>query len=538
VRLKCSPPREARGGAGEGARRGRNEARRGGTIPVWESAKADFGPLLPRSRGFIRPGRDAGHIELKQDHSHLARHQIFSQHTSSIRMATVTSSPAKSRPRPAEAPQAPPPDAARYVRAFRAIAGLAFLASLALSYPLWVGSRDYPLVPLIPGLQLPAPLDAVLFGAMCLALLGAALLPRPNRFLVAVPAIGVVWAVLDQSRWQPYLAWYLTAAVCLLLAERSPTASGMKQAAEWALAPVQLLTCCMYVYSGLHKLNHHYLTTDFILTVRPLLGWLHVTPSTLPAGAVHGAALASALAELGLGALLMAPRGRRAAVIGLTAIHAFILLMIGPLGAGWNRVVWPWNVAAVAALWLLFWPAAPYERLRAFVRAWWKRDGAGKRGAAAAVPRPQRLAWNAVLVLFGAMPALSFVGLWPASLSFRLYAGKERIALIYYDAKQPGALPPAALAASRAPGEVNLLAWSQAELNAAPVMDDRVLLGIGRSLARRSPAGVVGLLIASEPALLTGRRTTRFFVFRGPALEPVDASAEYTVELHEDTGAR
>ncbi|HET7461908.1 MAG TPA: hypothetical protein VFJ82_11700 [Longimicrobium sp.] len=416
--------------------------------------------------------------------------------------------------------------------------GLAFLASLAVSYPLWVGSRDYPLVPLIPGLHLPSPLDTVLFGAMCLALLGAAVLSRPRRFLQAVLAIAAVWAVLDQSRWQPYFAWYLTAAACLLLAEGRAAAQGSKHGAAWALAPVQLLTCCMYLYSGLHKLNFHYLHTDFILTARPLLGWLHVAPASLAGGAVWGLAIASALAELGLGILLMVPRGRRVAVIGLTAMHAFILLMIGPLGTGWNRVVWPWNVAAVAAVWLLFWPAAPYERFRAFVRAWWRREDGNRRGAAAGLPRAQRIAWVAVLVLFGAMPALSFMGLWPASLSFQLYAGKERIALLYYDAKQPHALPPAALAASRAPGEVNLLAWSQAELNAAPVLDDRVLLGIGRSLARRSPTGLVGLLIASPPALTTGERTTRFFVFRGPALEPVDASAEYTVQLHEDTGAR
>jgi len=40
-------PREARGGAGEGAGRGRADASLDAPAPSSESAKADFGPLLP-----------------------------------------------------------------------------------------------------------------------------------------------------------------------------------------------------------------------------------------------------------------------------------------------------------------------------------------------------------------------------------------------------------------------------------------------------------------------------------------------------------
>ncbi|HET7230714.1 MAG TPA: hypothetical protein VFJ16_11970 [Longimicrobium sp.] len=63
-------------------------------------------------------------------------------------------------------------------------------------------------------------------------------------------------------------------------------------------------------------------------------------------------------------------------------------------------------------------------------------------------------------------------------------------------------------------------------------------IDIGQSLARRASQACHGLLIARPPALLTGQRTTRYFVFRGPAQEPADASAEYTVDLHEDMGVQ
>lgn len=428
-------------------------------------------------------------------------------------------------------------DAERYVRFFRAVLALCFLASLALSMPLWLTGRDYPLVPLVDGLpQPPPPLDAVVFAAMLAALAGAALVRRPRRFLQAVLAIAGAWAVLDQNRWQPYLAWYLVGAWCLLLGERA-TEGKPKPASVWHVAPLQLMTCCMYVWSGLHKLNHHYLATDFILTAEPLLGWLGVDPASIPTRIVAALALGSALLEVGCGVLLALPRRRRVGVVGLTLMHLFILLMIGPLGAGWNRVVWPWNVASVAALWLLFWPRATGGQLGSFVTAWRARRTAlpGRR-AAKAVPRAVGYTALAVLIVFGALPALSFAGTWYASLSFQLYAGKERIGLLYYDAGRPGALPPAAARAVRTPGQVNLAAWSLAELNAAPVLEDRVLLSMARTLARRAPQADIRLLIAGPPSLTSGEREVKFFAFPLPDLEAVDVTDQYDVHLDETSG--
>src|SRR5687768_1245701 len=97
--------------------------------------------------------------------------------------------------------------AARELRWFRAALGLCVLATLLLSHRAWLSSgRDYPLVPVVAGLpQPPFPVDWLLFTGMAAALLGMAFARRPRPYLVAVLSIALVWAVLDQTRWQPYL---------------------------------------------------------------------------------------------------------------------------------------------------------------------------------------------------------------------------------------------------------------------------------------------------------------------------------------------
>jgi len=429
------------------------------------------------------------------------------------------------------------PDAATdtRIRWFRAVLAGCFLGSLALSPRLWLTGRGYPLVPLVDGLpQPPPPLDAALLAAMGLSLAGAALARRPRRFLQAVLAIGALWALLDQTRWQPYFAYYLAAAFTLLLYERTGSAPAPPRAR--ALAPFQLLVCCMYAWSGLQKLNHHYLATDFPLLAGSVLKGFGVRVASLPGSLTSSLALLSAVLELAFGVLLCAPRLRRVGVVGLTAMHGFILASIGPLGEDYNRVVWPWNLASIAALWLLFWPAGTGTQVAAFARAWWRKPlGSAVPGA---VPRRLALAWITVALVFGLLPALSFSGRWYASLSFQLYAGKERIALINYDARRQGALPPAAVRAAAAPGQVNLLAWSLAELGATPVLEDRVLLRIGRSLARAAPAANVAVIVAGPPALTTGERRTRYLVFPPPRFEPVDQTERVDVHLDESPPLR
>ncbi len=103
-------------------------------------------------------------------------------------------------------------------------------------------------------------------------------------------------------------------------------------------------------------------------------------------------------------------------------MHLVILWCIGPYGLNYNRVVWPWNVAMMALLPMLF--------LRT-------KD----------LPGPRILAIDSsvfhkvVLVFALVCPALSHVGLWNEYASFRLYAGRYRFATVYLSQRLIDTLP-------------------------------------------------------------------------------------------------
>jgi uncharacterized membrane protein YphA (DoxX/SURF4 family) len=408
----------------------------------------------------------------------------------------------------------------RSLRWFRAALGLCYLASLLLSYKAWLSSgRHYPLVPAVDGLpQPPFPVDWLLLGAMTAALLGMSFARRPRPYMVVVLAITGVWMLLDQTRWQPYIQTYVLGTVCLLLGEMSSVRAASASPGRWHIAPLQLGLSAMWAYAGLHKLNVAYPERYFPRMVGPALVRLGVEAGDA-ARMLYWPAVASAVLEMTCGLALLWPRTRRLGVLGLTGMHLFLLLLLGPLGYSYNRVVWPWNVVVLAALWLLFWPRAAGDRFDAFMRAGWRRLR-GRGGEPA--PRPVRLVWRGVILFFVLLPLLSFVHMWDALLSFHLYSGKERVAWIEYPPAQRAALPAAVVATERRPGQIDFIRWSMREMDVYPVLETRVATRVAQKFARTVPDVELRLVLGGEPAVLTGKREFRTFLFRGPDKVPVE----------------
>jgi len=394
--------------------------------------------------------------------------------------------------------------AARGIDLLRRGIAIAFLVTLLLSRKLWLTARDYPLTPIWTGEpQAPYPLDHIVFWVMAASLAAVAVLRNPRIPLRLVVAIGVLWAVLDQSRWQPYFIHYMVILACMLALPFERRKEWVTADVDWALLPARMTLAVTYFYSGIQKLNYQFTTDVFPWMVTPLKRMIHLDLSHWGGRWEAGMALGAAGAEAIFGILLLHPRTRRPAALFLICMHGFILLMIGPFGYKWNAVIWPWNCAMMLALWSLFARKSmnSWSAPGVLTQGWW-REVLSRRSFM--VP--------GVLVAFGIMPLFNFIDRWDSYPSFSLYSGSTCKSEIEIDPADWKWMPAAAKSAiDPDTGDVDLISWSTSELGAMPYPEHRIAMNAAISLAKRARNGPVLIQLQSRPNPLTGVRKYRYY---------------------------
>lgn len=221
----------------------------------------------------------------------------------------------------ADSDESTSPETWRGLVAYRGVLVAAQAATILLTWQVWQVRAVPPLLPLVPVPQFD----------MALPLLAslAVVLVRPRLGLPLHTGL-LVWAIIaDQCRLQPHvisLTWLMWGTAGLpggLLVARGSLA------ATWLWAGIHKLTSpAYYGHSGSW-----------------MLGGLW--PGADPALAALLAA-AIAVTEIGLGVGTLLPACRRYVAIGAVVFHAGVLGMLA-WRLGWDRPVWPWNVALACA---------------------------------------------------------------------------------------------------------------------------------------------------------------------------------------------
>lgn len=250
----------------------------------------------------------------------------------------IDSSPA---PVPPETPCATG-DVAR----LRAVLGVATVVMLVLSWPLWITTDAFPRVPFTPGLpEVPAAgswtLFALLLAALALAAVGIAWKTALGG------AIGILTFLVleDQHRFQPWV--YQFVMVGLVLAAMPP-AQALRYARWWFAG--------LYLHSGLSKLDLSFCREMGNLFLTTALRPAGVDPSGWPSHWRTAAILAMPAAEILMAAALVIRRTRRIGLVGILALHAALLEILGPWGLRHSTIVIVWNVAMMVEATVLFWP--------------------------------------------------------------------------------------------------------------------------------------------------------------------------------------
>jgi predicted DCC family thiol-disulfide oxidoreductase YuxK len=365
---------------------------------------------------------------------------------------------------------------------------VAFCIGLFLSSPLWIGPRSYPEVPistLLPSMN--GVLAYGLFGALFVLSVAIVLSSRPQKFIAVFLALMLVFCALDQTRWQPWVFQYIfILAVLALFSWDSEDIVGRQRMLNIA----RLIIASTYVFSGLQKLNLNFIENDFPWLVQPITQRI---PFTESAFYIFGMAVPVVQVAFGVG--LLTQRFRRISLIVAVSMHVFILIILGPLGYGWNDIVWPWTTAMAVFDLLLFTSSAKFT----------VREVLWTRGHHFHL---------AAFVLFAMLPILSFFNLWDSYLSSALYAGNLTEAQIYTTDAGRDALPPAIsrylVEASPDTNVLNFQRWAIEDLNVTPYPEARVFRSIGKKVCALLPDPSQFVLIVREQRMFFSRPETGY----------------------------
>ncbi len=289
----------------------------------------------------------------------------------------------------------------------RAVLLGATLLGMLCCIPLWLTTREYPIVPVFSWWPvLPRYPSLALFCSTLSSLAIAAWFFRPavGFFLAAIFYL----FCCDQNREQPWMYIYWVMLLLNLLPERI------------ALAGCRLVLSFVYLWAGIQKMNGVFESVVPEWFVQPAKDW------GLPGLVIAGLRLAVALTplfEVFIAVGVWFAQTRWPAILIAILLHGASLLFLGPFGHDVNFVIWPWNISMVGLIFVLFASRDDVSLLKVL------------RDLCESIP--------AILMvgLFGMLPILSFFGHWDSYLSFSLYSYNLAKAEVYISRPMAARLP-------------------------------------------------------------------------------------------------
>lgn len=289
------------------------------------------------------------------------------------------------------------------------VIALSFLIEMVISWKLWVPiNRTFPMVSTFKGLDFSLYVigDSILTAAIFIVLLGIILQKLVKLCTIALLCCLSILILEDITRLQ---AWVYTQGILLLILSQNK-----KSRTKSILTGVLLLTALVYIWSGIQKMNLGFITQTFPWMLSTF--GLDVQSGLYQSyPIIYYLFFLAPLYELTLGVFLLFSRTRKIGFIMGILMHIFILVSLGPTGHHWNIIIWPWNISLIVVLLLFYRLIEPINLFKGL--------------------QYPTINWI-IILLFGAMPALNFIGYWGKPLSGSLYSGTDSTIYFYYDIKE------------------------------------------------------------------------------------------------------
>ncbi|GAC1300357.1 MAG: hypothetical protein NVSMB24_00770 [Mucilaginibacter sp.] len=268
-----------------------------------------------------------------------------------------------------------------------------WLFAKLIGWRAWTTYRLFPTAPIFERLDnVPPAVNLILFFLQVLFIASLFFSVKNKLVLIGLLAVEVFSCLLDQSRLQPYEYQYIFIVIIFLVNTNNP---------KFISAAVIFILAATYFYSGLHKLNDGFI--QLMWTKAILRSFLKLPPAIAGSRWLYYSGYLAGIIEAAAGLGLLFSRTRKTAAAVLILMHLFILVLLGPLGLRYNKIVWPWNVAMILYLYTLFLKKIEDEFAFRTIFSGWNK---------------------LVFIVWGVFPALNFIGCWDNYLSSSIYSEK------------------------------------------------------------------------------------------------------------------
>lgn len=340
------------------------------------------------------------------------------------------------------------------------------------SYKLWHTDRLYPLVPPFDFLEnIPNYIHLGLFWVAIIGIFFVAF-DQKNKLLIAITLmVEFCSCLLDQNRWQPYEYQYLITLLFLLCYQRN---------SKQFLNYFSFLIAIIYVHSGLHKFTGAFLFTVWENMI--LQRFFGFEKGSIDSLFVHYSGLSLGFLEFFAALGLLFSKYRKLAALLLIGMHLFILCLISPIGLNYNSIVWPWNIAMILFLYILF-----CGEKESYIS--WVNLLAG---------------FNKFHFLYlGILPIFCFFGWYDNFLSFNLYSGTSKRLEICIKNKEKATKYASFLSHESWFCNSNTVLkvndWSLKEMNIVTYPEDRFLFGVIKKFKAQNPEIEATYIITQYP---------------------------------------
>jgi uncharacterized membrane protein YphA (DoxX/SURF4 family) len=280
--------------------------------------------------------------------------------------------------------------------AIKTITAVFMLLGFLMTFKVWFLQHDFPVIKVLNSIPVLGSQTTVIIFILLLLSTAMSIFWHHSNIYILIILLSVVLLSQDYMRWQPWIYMYL-----LIFWIVSRAKKGNRQQLIWAL---QLLLAGIYFWAGAHKINPYFRNTLPLDMAQNLGTWFQgLSPEIIYKITYLGYLIP--IIEMGIGIGLLFKKYRYFALITASITHIFIIMFQAPHGFDYFGIVYPWNIAMLLIIWLLFY----YDDSLISVKEIKKS-----------------LLLKIITLLIWFFPALNIFGLWHNYTSFKLYTGNDR----------------------------------------------------------------------------------------------------------------